>query len=73
MKRRRLPLSERKHCCQKGSALPVVRVRVRLRVTHRGRVRVRVRAGVRVILTRTLTKKGSALPAPSTHAVISST
>ena len=47
MKRRRLPLSERKHCCQKGSALPV-RVRVRLRITHRGRVRVRVRAGLRL-------------------------
>ena len=59
MKKRRLPLSERKHCCQKGSALPV-RVRVRVRVTDRVRVRVRVRAGFRVILTRTLTKKGSA-------------
>ena len=45
MKRRRLPLSERKHCCQKGSALPV-RVRVRVRVTDRVGVRVRVRAGV---------------------------
>ena len=42
MKRRRLPLSERKHCCQKGSALPVrVRVRVRVRVTDRVRVRVK--------------------------------
>ena len=40
MKKRRLPLSERKHCCQKGSALPV-RVRVRVRVTDRVRVRVK--------------------------------
>ena len=57
MKRRRLPLSERKHCCQKGSALPVG---VRVRVTDRVRVRVRDTVRDRVILTRTLTKKGSA-------------